>query len=328
MHKLKIALTGCLGVIGRLLTARLEADAGCRRIVLLDLVPPQRGLRKSVFYRIDLTDPMASNRIADALRREEPDVFVHLAFLQHPIRNTAYEHDLESVGTMQVLHALDGPARAGRGPALVVASSTWLYGARPDNPGLLTEDAPLRGRPGYPFIQDKIDAEGQARRFAEETRSPVVVLRTAPLLGPGTRSLAQRYFALPVSPTVLGFNPLLQLLHPDDAAEAFCLAIHHAARERRSAVWNVVPRTALPLLAAIRLAGARSLPLPSFAASPTIDALFQAGAAIAPAAHLDYLRHLCLGDGDRAARELGFRATRSTRDVVVEFAKSKLRSAA
>lgn len=328
MRRLKIAVTGTHGLMGSLLVGRLEKSDLCRRIILLDLVPTRKKLRKAVFYRVDLTDPLASTRIAEALRSEQPDVIVHLAFLQHPIRDTAYQHELESVGTMQLLHALADYGRARGKPRLVLGSSTLLYGGRPDNPNFLSEDAPLRGRPGYSFIEQKIDAERQVARFRESTGSPVVVLRMAAILGPRVRTLAGRYFSLPAVPTILGFNPLIQLLHPEDALEALVLAVQKIEREGRSGVYNVAASDDLPLLAAIRLADRRSLPLPAFAAYAMADALFQAGAAMAPGAQLDYLRYLCVADVTRAAADLEFHPRHSTRETVLAFAGTRFKDAA
>ncbi|MGH7859982.1 MAG: NAD-dependent epimerase/dehydratase family protein [Candidatus Binatia bacterium] len=328
MRRLRIALTGTRGVIGSLLAERLEEDPGCRRLILLDLVPPKRKLRKAVFYRVDLTDSLASIRLSEALRREEPDVVVHLAFLQNPIRNPSYVHELESVGTMHLLHALADYAGGRRDFGLVVGSSTLVYGAYADNPNFLSEEAPLRGRRGYALVQEKVDAERQVAAFRSAFGVPVVVLRAAPVLGPVVRSLASRYFSLRAVPTVLGFNPLIQLLHPEDAVEAYFLALRRLAEDGVSTAYNVAGRGVLPLLAAIRLIGKRNLPLPGFAATAMLDTLFQAGAAIAPAAHLDYLRHLCVADCARAASELGFMARYSAREAVAAFARERLQIAA
>lgn len=327
MRRLKIALTGTRGVIGSTLAARLDADEGCRRLVLLDLVPPKKPLKRAVFYRVDLTDPLASVRVAEALRREDVDVVVHLAFLQNPIRNPSYEHELESIGTMHLLRALSD-APGGRKPRLVLGSSTLVYGAHPDNPNFIGEEGPLRGCRGYALVEEKIDAERQVERFRKSSGASVIVLRTAPLLGPGVRSLVSRYLALPAVPTVLGFNPLIQLLHVEDAIESYLLAIRRIEENGASAVYNVASSRILPLLAAIRIAGRRNVPLPGFAAGAMLDALFQAGAAIAPGAHLDYLRYLCVADCGRAASELGFVARHSTKDAVTAFARERLRAAA
>ncbi|MGH7898387.1 MAG: NAD-dependent epimerase/dehydratase family protein, partial [Candidatus Binatia bacterium] len=156
-------------------------------------------------------------------------------------------------------------------------------------------------------------------------------LRTAPLLAPGIRTLAGRYLSLAAVPTVLGFNPMMQAVALADAVEAFVLAIRRAAlldRGAPAAVYNVCGGGALPLHTAIRLAGRRNVPIPAFAAAAMMDALFSAGMAIAPSAHLDYLRYPCVADGERARVELGFVARQTTRDAVASFARTRMRDAA
>jgi UDP-glucose 4-epimerase len=329
MRRLRIALTGTLGVLGSQLARRLEVDEGCRRVVLLDLVPPTRGIAKARYYRVDLTEPAASARVADALEHERVDVLVHLAFLQHPSRNPAYEHELESLGTMHLVHALTRLARAGAAPHLILASSTLVYGARADNPSFLAESAALAGRRDYPYVAGKMDAERQVERLGTREGAGVTVLRFAPILSPGVRTLASRYLALPAVPTILGFNPMIQTIALDDAVEALRRAIDRAANaETPVRTFNVCGEGVLPLHAAVRLCGRRSVPLVRFAANTMIDALFQAGLAIAPAAHLDYLQYPCVADGERARQELGFVPKRSTRETVVGFARTLLRDAA
>src|SRR5882724_2560437 len=158
MRRLKIAVTGTRGLLGTRLLARLAAEETCRRLVLLDLVPPPERIDKARFYRVDLTEPAASERIADALDRERVDVVVHLAFLQHPIRTPGYAHELEALGTLQLLHAIRRVARTGAPPHLVLGSSTLVYGARSTNPAFLGEDAPLAAARNYPLVGEKIDA--------------------------------------------------------------------------------------------------------------------------------------------------------------------------
>jgi UDP-glucose 4-epimerase len=321
-----IAVTGTKGLLGSRLVERLEEAESCRKIVLLDLVPPKTRSRKTVFHRVDLTDASASERIADALRREQVSLVVHLAQLQHPTRNLAYARELEIVGTGRLLAAVASPKREAGGVPLVFASSTMLYGARPDNPNFLCEPAPLRARSSYAFVHDKVAVEEALRAHAEERKAAITVLRFAPILDAGHRSLASRYFSLPTVPTVLGFNPLVQLLGADDAVEAILRAIAVGPEGHR--VFNVAAPGTLPLLAAIRLVGRTSMPAPRFLSAPILDALFQAGAAIAPSPHLDYLRWLFVADGERAAAELDFRARRSTRDVALAFGAASVPRAA
>jgi UDP-glucose 4-epimerase len=331
MQRFRIGLTGTLGAIGSRLARRLEADDACRRVVLLDLVPPPRDLRKARYYRIDLTEAGASARIADALDRERVEVLVHLAFLQQPIRNPSYEHELESLGTMHLLHALTEVGRRGAAPHLVLGSSTLVYGARADNPAFLREDAPLAGKRQYALIGEKIDAEAQVERFHREQGASVTVLRTAPLLSRGVRTLASRFLSLPAAPTILGFNPMVQTLGVEDAVEAYARAIGRAldvGRRGSLRAFNICGNGVLPLHTMIRLCGRRTVPLVRFAANAMVDALFQTGLAIAPSAHLDYLQYPCIADGERARTELGFVARQSSRDTVLDFARGLVRDAA
>jgi UDP-glucose 4-epimerase len=278
-----------------------------------------------------LTEPAASERIADALDRERVDVVVHLAFLQHPIRTPGYAHELEALGTLQLLHAIRRIARTGAPPHLVLGSSTLVYGARSTNPAFLREDAPLAAARNYPLVGEKIDAERELRRVQEETGIAATVLRFAPLLSAGARTLAGRYFSLPAAPTILGFNPMMQLLSVDDGVEALALAVDRAGTlggRGPGAVFNICAGGVVPLHTAIRLCGRRAVPLVRFAANGMVDALFSTGLAIAPSAHLDYLQHPCVADGERAARELGFTPRVSTRHCLAEFARTILPVAA
>ena len=322
-----IAITGAGGLVGAHVVRRLENDDACRRIVLLDLVPPKIRPRKTVFYRVDLTDPLAATRIADAFRQERPSAVVHLATLQRPTRDRNYAHELETLGTLRLLHALDEHSRTAGPVPLIAGSTTFAYGAFSDNPNFLTEDDRLRGRPGYAFVEEKLSVEQELREHAERSGQPVTVLRFAPVLDAAGRSLVARYFRLTPVPTVLGYNPLIQLLGVDDAAEAVRLALADRRRHGHRA-YNVAGGGVLPLLAAIRLAGRTSVPTPALVAAPLLDALFQSGAAFAPGAQLDFLKYLFVTDTERASNELGFRARLSTRDAVLAFASAVVQNAA
>jgi UDP-glucose 4-epimerase len=331
MRRLKVALTGPLGALGSHLAKRLELDDCCRRLVLLDLVPPPRPIKKGLYYRVDLTESTASVKLAEALERERVDVLVHAAFLQSPIRNASYEHELESLGTMHLLRALAELGRRRAAPHLILASSTLVYGAHAGNPSLLAEDTPLAGRRDYPLVAEKINAERRVERFHEREGAAVTILRTAPILSPGVRTLASRYLSLPAVPTILGFNPMIQTIAIPDAVEAFVQAILRAdaiGAKGEIRVYNVCGAGALPLHAITRLCGRRTVPLLRFAANTMIDALFQAGLAIAPSAHLDYVQFPCVADGERARSELRFVPRHSMRNTLASFARERLRDAA
>lgn len=315
------ALTGARTFLGKHLLGLLEEDAGTERLVVIDNEAPLHVGPKTRAYQVDRTQPNAAARIAEILEAESVDTFVHLGFLENPTRNTAWAHELESVGTLHVLHACrERPVKK-----LVLGSSTALYGAHYDNPNFLAEDHPLRGLHGVPFLADKIDAERQFEAFArDQAGTCVTVLRFAPLLGPTVESFVTRWLSRKLVPTLLGFDPLFQFVHEVDALAALKLALERDA----PGVFNIVADGVLPVSTVIKLAGRNSLPLPHFVARRIATLLWFAGLGDVPAPMLWFLRHLCVADGERARTELGFVPSYTTREAVLEFgATLRLREA-
>lgn len=308
-----MAITGADSFLGRNLIGLLEEDEGYPRIVALDVRRPRTAGRKTRYYEVDLTHPGVEARIAEIFVAEGVDTLVHLAFLSSPTVAEAWAHELESVGTMHVLHA----CRQVQLSKLVVRSQTLLYGASADNPNHLTESHPLRGVPGSRFFADKIDAEREVLRFAEASpECEVTVLRLAPLLGPTVQSWVTRWLSRRAVPTLLGFDPLVQFLHEMDAVAAFKLALDRHA----PGVFNIVGEGVLPISTVIKLAGRLEVPLPGTLMRATASLLWMANLNEAPPHFVPFLRYLCVADGSAAERSLGFVPAFSTREAVLDFA--------
>jgi UDP-glucose 4-epimerase len=307
-----VALTGAASFLGKNLVGVLEEDAGTSRIVAIDVKGPDTSGPKTRMYPVDLTAPTSEERVAEILEAEGVDTLLHLAFLSSPTHATAWAHELESVGTMHVLNA----ARRVRLRKLIVWSQTILYGAHPDNPNFLSERHALRADPLEPFFADKIEVEREALAFAAKARDTVVtILRTAPIVGPTVKNYITRYLAERVIITLLGFDPLWQFLHEVDAIAAFKLAIDRDF----PGVFNIVGEGVLPISKVVRLAGRVSLPLFHPLANATIAAAWAAQAAYAPPGFLRYLRYLCIADGEKAARDMGFRPVYTTREALLDY---------
>jgi UDP-glucose 4-epimerase len=311
-----IAVTGAASFLGRNLIGLLEEDARVRRIVSVDVEAPKTAGQKTRIYDVDLTKASAQDRVGEIFAAEGVDTVVHLAFLSSPTHAVAWAHELESVGTMHVLNA----SRRANVRKIVMRSHTLLYGAHPTNPNYLSESHPLRARPSEPFLADKIEAEQSVLRYADAGKGRIVtVLRTAPVLGPTVQSYLTRYLGRRVVPTILGFDPLWQLLHEADAVAAFKLAIDRDA----PGVFNVVGDGVLPLSTIIKLAGRIALPVPRFVANPLVAILWIGQLTESPATLLDYLQYLCAADGERAKRVLGFSPAYTTREALLDFASAQ-----
>src|SRR5205814_340776 len=228
--------------------------------------PPTLGVRHRP---LDLTEPASDQRLLELLREEDVGTVVHAAFFTNPRRDTAYAHELESIGTLNLLAA----AAAAGVRRVVMRSFTAVYGASGHNPSFLTEDHPLRPNPALAWARDKLEAEQHAASFAR--RYPdlaIAVVRLAPLFGPGVHTFYTRIFDHRVVPLLMGFDPLVQLLHPDDAVAALLAAVEKGP----TGAYNVVPSRPIPLLTALHLASKVPVFVPHPAASLGADLLWSA----------------------------------------------------
>ncbi len=310
-----VALTGAFGFLGRGLLAKLEADPTVAHILALDLKPPPGLLRKTRFVQVDLTRPRSDTQISEALHEARVDTLVHLALLYNPIHNNAYAHEVEAIGTLQLL----GAASAARVSSLLLASSTALYGAHPDNPNYLSEDHPLRPPNQSRFLSDKLEVERQFVAYADQHKAcRVGILRLAALLGPSVKNPVTRLLARRIVPTLLGYDPLMQFLHEDDALEALALAV----TARPVGPLNIAPPGVLPLSSILLLLARTALPLPSPAAEAAMRALWTGMGVGTPPSWLDYLRYLWVADGSRATQVLGLNYRFTSRETVLAFGRT------
>jgi UDP-glucose 4-epimerase len=311
----KVIVTGGSGFFGERLVRALLAR-GDRDVVVFDLVPPA-DLPQVKHRFLDLNLPFADGTLFKLLMEEKPDVIVHLAQLRSPSRQTTYAHELNSIGALHVFAAA-GEAKISR---ILLGSMSLVYGARGDNPNFLTEDHPLRPDPEDRFVRDFVEAESHARSHVR--RHPdarVQILRFVPLLSPEVRDYRARLFAAPFSWQLMGYDPLLQALHPDDAVDALVRALD---RPDAQGVFNIAPEGVVPLSTVRLLFGSLGIPVPHPIGYALYEAAWLAGVGLMPGVHADYLRYLCVVDGAKARRLLGFTARNATLEVVLETARAR-----
>ena len=310
-----IAITGLRSFVGKRLARRVREAAPDLPLVGFDLQRPY-GLDPAVrFHALDLAEPTADGRLAELLEKEGVDAVLHAAFRRQPRADIEGDHEFETIGSLHVLHA----CAAARVRRLVVASSTMLYGARPDNPNFLTEEHPLRGHPDAHCLRNRVEVEALVEAWrARHPQVEVTVLRPCWIMGPSYEDAVTRYFARGVVPTLLGYDPLLQFVHEEDALRAFEIAL----LEGRPGVYNLVGRGVLPLATLLRSAGKRPLPI----ATPLLYRLGSYPSEVQtgdpPAAFYDYLRYLWVADGERGWAAFGEPAY-TTREAWISFVSSR-----
>jgi UDP-glucose 4-epimerase len=118
---------------------------------------------------------------------------------------------------------------------------------------------------------------------------------------------------------MMGFDPLVQLLHEVDAIAAFHLAVLRDV----PGTFNVVGEGVLPLSTVIKLAGRVALPIPHALAQSLVAVGWVAQLVEAPPSFLKYLRFLCVADGLKAREGLGFIPTYTTREALLDFVSAQ-----
>ena len=147
--------------------------------------------------------------------------------------------------------------------------------------------------------------------FWKHPEIETVVLRPAHILG-ATHNAVSNYLRLPRVPVLYGFDPMLQVLHEEDAVTALLAAATPGVR----GVFNIVGPDPLPLRKLIEVAGKPTLELPHVVLPSVVNRMFQMRFAEFPAAELDYIRYAATMDGSRAREVLRFRHAYTVREAV------------
>ncbi|MBF0493391.1 MAG: NAD-dependent epimerase/dehydratase family protein [Deltaproteobacteria bacterium] len=307
-----IALIGTSGFKGRTLLKKLEADSKIKKLIVIDRKRPPFELKKAKFYKLDLTENLADARLAEIFSEEKIHTVIHTAIPSSPPQNNSLSHEIISVGSMYICNA----AAAAQVQKFILVSSTMVYGAFANNPNFMSETHPLRGGIKNKFLADKVDAEKSVMKLAQKhPEMTVTILRTATLIGPTVQSYKTRYLSRPMLLTILGYDPLIQFLHEDDCIEALQLAVEKDI----AGVFNVVAEGVLPLSRVLHILRKIEFPLPEFIAKNVVQSLWYLNISPAPKSLLNFLKYLCVADGEKAKKELGFHPKYSSREALLTF---------
>jgi UDP-glucose 4-epimerase len=304
-----ILVTGVADDWGARLAARLVDEPGVH-VIGLDTRPPQEVIKNLDFIQAAIRNPL----LVELLRAESVDTVCHLAFTESE-RRTESAFETNVIDTMKMLAAC---AEAGV-RKVVLKSSTMVYGARPDNSSFLTEDSPLHGHPRAGTVRDLVEIEAFCNSFARQTPGLILsLLRFPGIIGPRTDTPLTRFLRTPWSPTLLGFDPMMQLIHEDDVIEALA----HAANDDLPGIFNVAAEGLLPMGQLMRLAGKLPIPVFHLTAYWATNLLGSSRLPVSRCApiELDYIRYPWVADLDKMREEFGFTPRYTAVDALREFA--------
>lgn len=312
----RVAIIGVSTHWGRELAEVLALDPRVDSIVGIDSRPPESLPGGVEFVEADIRNPVITRLLPDLA----PDVVVHCGILWYPEEGKPSRalHDINVIGTLNLLAACE---RVTGLSAVIVRGSAAIYGTAPARPVFFTEEMarelPLVTR----FQRDIGELEGYFENFSR--RRPEVtccMLRFQAEVGPGLDSPLVRYLSLPVVPVQLGYDPLLQLLHPVDATGALAAAISNPV----DGAVNVAPDGSISLSRLLRLAGKASLPLPPIVSG----AVFRRLGGLLDGADMyrdgQLLMRFGRGcDNSRIRKEIGYRFAFNSEGTARDFASGR-----
>jgi len=286
-----VAVTGAAHGIGRALTVRLAASPDVRKVIAID---SDRGDIAGVTWRVaDVRDPALAGRLAGA------DVVVHADHDLAPDSDARPRRAFNVRGAQTVLTA----AAAGRVGRVVLVTSAMVYGAQPDNPVPLAEDAPLAADADSSVAGDLVEIEQIARRSPRANPGvAVTVVRPAALVGEGIDTLVTRHFEAPRLLTVSGCAPRWQFCHVDDLVSALEFTVTGGI----AGDFAVGSDGWLEQDEVERISGLKSIELPARLTFGAAQRLHRVGVTPAPAIDLRYVVYPWVVDG-AALRAAGWR---------------------
>ena len=114
---------------------------------------------------------------------------------------------------------------------------------------------------------------------------------------------------------MLDLSRFIQFIHEDDIMAAFHLAIFKDC----PGIFNIVGDGVLPLSRVLAISGKFHIPLPQIGFKTLVQLLWYLDIAPAPSSHVNFLRYLCIADGSKAKKVMGFTPRFSTKDALLSF---------
>ncbi|SEG98335.1 Nucleoside-diphosphate-sugar epimerase [Nonomuraea solani] len=313
---MRVVVVGATGNVGTSVVRALAADEKVTSIVGV--------ARRLPAWRVDRTEwRQADVAGADLVRIfDGADAVVHLAWLFQPIRHPAVTWRANVLGSMRVFRAA---AEAGVG-ALVHASSVGAYSPGPkDRP--VDESWPTHGWPGAAYGREKAYVERVLDVF-ENDHPGIRVVRMRPGFifqrvaateqrrlfgGPFVPRRLIRAGRIPFVPDIPGLR--LQVLHAEDAAEAYRLAVTKNVR----GPFNIAAEPVLDAHDLARLLDTRTVSVPKGVAKAAVAAGWRMRLVPASPGLLELALRIPVMKVDRARDVLGWSPRHSSQEAMLDL---------
>ncbi len=287
---MRVILTGIAGRLGRRVAQRLARQ---HTVIGIDRRPCLGLPDGVVHHRLDLRRRPAE----DVFRNSNADAVLHLGVV-HNFRIPSERLYARNVIASETLLRYVSKYHIKK---LVLLSSGDVYGPSPTNSHFIDEDAPLMASQRFPEIRTVVAVDRTVQSFFWRHHDiETVILRPAHIVGPNVRNAPSNYLRLRVIPTMMGFDPMVQLIHEDDLLRFIELALRPGIR----GVFNLAGTEPVPLSRILKILGKPVLPIPHPLFKAFLERAWRYRLTSFPAPELDHIRFNTVLDTKRAKEEL------------------------
>ena len=313
----RVLITGIGSFWGGRVAQMLERDDDVEMIVGLGVEEPQVPLERTEYVRADQSYSILSRIV----RATQVDTVLHTFLVVDSTRMSGRQlHEVNVIGTMNLLAAAGAADSSVR--TVVVKSSTLVYGCTYQDPAFFKEETQRTSPPKTRVERSLLEVEGYLRDFAEDNPHVTVsLLRFANVLGTDIVTPITKALQLPLAPSVLGYDPLLQFVHEVDVVRS----IEYVMSNQVPGAYNVAGDGKIPWSEVAAICGRRLWPLPPLLTEVAAAPLAAAGVVDLPPELLGLLRY-GRGVDNRRLKGSGFEYRYTSAGAVESFAEaSRLR---
>ncbi|HEY1691192.1 MAG TPA: NAD-dependent epimerase/dehydratase family protein [Polyangiaceae bacterium] len=297
-----VLVTGICGRLGKHLARVLHRE---RRVVGVDRRQFSDKPKDVEHAQVDLR----RKKLKDVFRAGDIEAVVHLGVMHDPRASAADHHSWNVAGFTKLLEYV-GQFQV---PKLVVLSSANVYGPQPSNPQFLAEEAPLLGGQNFSDIRDLVEVDMLAQSFFWKLpETETVILRPVHILG-AVHNAPSNFLRLNPVLTVMGFDPMAQVIQQADVVRAIELALRPGIR----GIFNLAGPEPVPLSRLVKILGRQRISVPYSLARIALRRLWALRLTTFPPPELDHIRYVCMVDDRRARQVLGFTPRASLDETVL-----------
>lgn len=318
---LRVVVTGATGNAGTSVVRALAEDSRIASVLGIARRIPELEVPRTSWAAVDL----AREDVRDRLVRhfDGADAVIHLAWRFQPTRSPVTTWRTNVLGSLRVFDAV----AAARVPALVHASSVGAYAPGPKTFPGVDESWPTHGWPDAAYCREKAYLERVLDTYEREhPQVRLVRMRPGFLFKETSASEQRRIFGgrflpgplirpdlLPIVPDMEGLR--FQVLHTDDAARAYLMAVLLDAR----GAFNLAADPVIDARTLGELLDARVVRVPPRAVHAAVSAAWRLRAVPASPHLFDALLRMPVMNAARARDELDWQPRWSATAALQEF---------